>query len=103
MPVSPIAENGGLSDPDLGNSAGCMGYFGYINGNPGDVDIPSGGANYLTAGAYYVYTSDPYYMDGLPSRFYPGRFSGIVQVKWEGGSPITWVINGQSATLNWCR
>lgn len=79
-----------------------MGYFGYLNGNPQNVIIPEGPNNYLSPGAYEVYTMDPA-GPGLPTIFYVDRMSGVVQVKWNSGTPITWVVNGNAATLNWCR
>ena len=99
----PKAENG-ISDPDPGNpDVGCHGYFGYINTNPNTVIIPPGSSNYLSTDAYGVFTGDPDYIDGLPSNFYTGEWTGILHVQWDTGTPITWTINGASATLDWCR
>lgn len=102
--VFPKAENGGFSDPDPEfPETDCHGYFGYINTNPGTVIFPPGGSNYLSTDAYEVFTGDPDYIDGLPSNFYTGEWSGILHVRWNTGVPITWTINGQSATLAWCH
>jgi hypothetical protein len=101
--VYPKAENGGVSDPDPENpDTGCMGFFGYINTNPQAVDIPPGGGNFLSESAYEVQVTDPF-SNGLPTTFFEGEWSGNVRVKWNSGTPITWTINGQSATLNWCH
>ena len=99
----PKAENEGISDPDLANPAGCMGFFGYVNTNPQAIDIAPGSDNFLSPNAYEVNLGDPYFSSGLPTSFYTGSWSGIVQVKWDTGTPITWTLNGESATLGWCR
>lgn len=93
-PVRPVAENGGASEPE--GEMACRAYFGYRNENPQDMNIPVGERNYLTESAISV---NP----GLPEVFTVGRVAGAFEVIWDTGGPISWVLDGQSATANWCR
>jgi hypothetical protein len=97
FPVRPIAENNGASSVDPGGQ-GCLGYFGYRNDNPVEVDVPLGERNYLSGAPVSLSPGgDP------PTHFYTDRVSPAFEVVWSDPVPITWYLEGRSAVLQWCN
>jgi hypothetical protein len=95
--VFPIAENGGESSP-VPDTGACQALFGYRNENPGEFDIPLGDRNYLTQPVLQI---DP--GGEIPSHFYADRVSPAFGVIWNVPGPISWVLDGQTATVEWCN
>jgi hypothetical protein len=91
IPIRPIAENS-LAEPAGTDS--CQGSFGYKNDNPYNVTIAKG-ANNQIIGA----NTDP----DVPTLFFPGRQPGVITVVWNIPGPITWELDGRTATFQWCR
>ncbi len=83
-----------LADP-VGTDS-CQGYFGYKNSNPYDVTIPQGGNNQIS-GSYLQIVPD------VPTLFYSGRVTGAFRVVWNTPGPISWDLDGRTATFPWCR
>ncbi len=74
---------------------GCQASFGYTNENRREVDIPLGPRNTLSNDNVTTST-------GLPTHFSTGQVSGALQVTWDSGASLTWMLDGRAATANWC-
>ncbi len=92
-PVRPIAENNGQADQVP--FGGCRAYFGYDNNNPNEVDLAYGLLNILDDPA--IQATHP-----QPSHFLVGRVFGAFEVPWYSGRDLTWLLDGRTATANWC-
>jgi hypothetical protein len=101
IPVRPIAENSGLADP-VGTDS-CQGYFGYKNDNAYDVTLAKGVNNQIVGSYTGIFPSLPYTGNDVPTLFYSGRFSGAFRIVWNTAGPISWDLDGRTATFPWCR
>lgn len=75
---------------------GCRAYFGYFNGNPGEVDIP------LSPLGPNGFNVD---VDVLPpTHFLVGRQYNVFSVVWNvAGENLIWSLDGRSAIAEWCN
>ncbi len=92
--LHPIVENEGVSE--VVDDTRCRAYFGYRNDNAYVVQIPIGENNQI---APSVLSINP----EVPEAFRIGRVIAAFSVEWGGGSSLTWLLDGKSATAGWCH